>query len=280
MAGMATKIACAAACLFTTATGSFAYGTIMGQLPQEQEPMRGAVFIHNMDHPPASPYSVPFFAAPCAGDGSFSIMLPPGRYLVGSGISISGTLYAVQPDPLRRLPIAGPKAQIVNLKDNTTQTLSLSAGESNPQLPGRGSASRQQDPQLVTVTGTVRDEGGAPVPLAVVTLLDPAQHQRGRNRVYMSIPTDGNGRYTIEQVRAQTYLLEAVAMDPHRGYMKGEMPEIDLTAPHNPLRYDITISPSFPPAPTAQNEHPPAGPAISPKPQPSTSGPLIDPASL
>ncbi|WP_195892565.1 carboxypeptidase-like regulatory domain-containing protein [Geotalea daltonii] len=268
--------------LFTTATSSFAYGTINGRLQMEKEPLRCAAFAYTTDKAPTSSYSAPFFAVPCGADGAFSMMLPPGTYLIASGISIGSGVFATQPDPKRRLPIEGPLAQIVTVTNNSTITLTRSNDRSNlPPHETSPTGSRSKDTELVTVTGTVRDPAGNPVSLAVVNLLDPDQPSNGRNRIYISTPTDASGEYVIEIVRPRPYLLQAFKSDSLLGNMKSPAAPVDLSSPHNPLRYHITLSPRTHSAPASSGRQPSSLPAPAEKSQGKPKPvPFTDPASL
>ncbi|WP_054692399.1 carboxypeptidase-like regulatory domain-containing protein [Geotalea toluenoxydans] len=283
MAGITKTLICSVAFLFTTATSSFAYGTINGRLQMEKEPLRCAAFAYTTDKAPTSSYSAPFFAVPCGADGAFSMMLPPGTYLIASGISIGNShIFATQPDPKRRLPIEGPHAQIITVTDNSTHTLSRSNDRSDfPFHESSPTVNQSQNAGLATVTGTVRDQAGNPVSLAVVNLLAPDQPRGGRNKVYISTPTDAKGEYAIEMVKPQTYLLQAFRSDPLLGYMTSPAAPVDLSSPHNPLRYHISLSPPRPSAPAPQEHQPPPLPAATGKPQRAPiTAPLTDPASM
>ena len=184
-------------------------------------------------------------------------MLPPGTFVIGSGISIGDNAFAIQPDPARRLPSTGPLAEIITVKDNVVYNLSRSNDRENtknllPDIPPVPKPLSDKEAVPVTVTGTVRDQQGAPVPLAVVRLLEVwDESDTNRNGVYWSTPTDSTGRFVIEQVEAKTYRLAVVKVDPTLGHMTSPMPTVDLTLPNHPLHYEIILSaPILPRLPT------------------------------
>lgn len=230
-------------------------GIVTGQLAPEQEPLRCAVFAYEVDKAPTSPYAAPLFAAPCAPDGSFSMMLPEGTYLIGAGISIGGHTWAAQPDPARRLPLVGPQAQKIIVRNGLNYRLKAApAADSRPALTAH--AGEQPTVELsppdvrrmatVTLTGLVRDKAGRPLANAVVQLREPGNGgtATGRPR-YLSAPTDASGKYRIEGVAPERYVVCAFKSDPDQGLLTGESAALDLADPTVPLAIDVFIRPDI-----------------------------------
>ena len=268
-------------------------GIVTGQLAPEQEPLRCAVFAYQADKAPTSPYAAPLFAASCATDGSFSISLPEGAYLIGAGISIGGHTWAAQPDPVRRLPLAGPQAQKIIVRDGMSYRLKAksiiasqlaAATQTVTELPPP--AARRTTP--VTLTGSVRDNVGRPVVHAVVQLLEAGSDGGAVGRArYLSAPSDDDGKYRIEGVAPERFVVGAFKSDPILGFLAGETAELDMADPKIPLAIDIFIRSASPAPLTDQRVVPPvngngtnatagdAGKAVEP-----LRGPDVDPSSL
>lgn len=253
------------------ATGSCAHagGIVTGQLAPEQEPLRCAVFAYQADKAPTSPYAAPLFAASCAPDGSFSMSLSEGTYLIGAGISIGGHTWAAQPDPARRLPLAGPQAQMIIVRNGLSYRLKTKAivasqlaaatqkpnGQTATELPPP--AARRTTP--VTLTGLVRDSAGRPVAHAVVQLLEPGSGGGAIGRArYLSGPSDVDGKYRIEGAAPERFIIGAFKSDPLLGFLAGETVALDMADPKIPLAIDIFIRSASPVPLTDRREAPPA----------------------
>jgi|GEM_PF-5528957 len=248
------------------ATGSCAHagGIVTGQLAPEQEPMRCAVFAYQADKAPTSPYAAPLFAASCAPDGSFSMSLPEGTYVIGSGISIGGHTWAAQPDPARRLPLVGPQAQKIIVRNGLSYRLKATAIIASQLAAATQTATELPPPAArrtmpVTLTGLVRDSAGRPVANAVVQLLEPGSDGAVIGRVrYLSGPSDVDGKYRIEGAAPARFVIGAFKSDPLLGLLAGETAALDMADSKLPLAIDIFIQSASPAPLKDQREAPPA----------------------
>lgn len=274
------------------AVGSMAAagGIVTGQLAPEQEPLRCAVFAYQADKAPTSPYAAPLFAASCAPDGSFSMSLPEGTYVIGSGISIGGHTWAAQPDPARRLPLAGSQAQKIIVRNGLSYRLKATAIIAGQLAAATRTATELPPPAArrtmpVTLTGLVRDSAGRPVANAVVQLLEPGSDGAAIGRArYLSGPSDVDGKYRIEGAAPERFVVGAFKSDPHLGLLAGETATLDMADPKIPLAIDIFIRSASPSPLTDQREAPPAtgnaAPVDADKAVEPVRGPAVDPSSL
>lgn len=76
-----------------------------------------------------------------------------------------------------------------------------------------------------TLSGTVLDEKGNPMPFATVSLLNAPDSTEASGRLVKGMATDGQGLYSFGNVRAGRYIVRATAV----GYQKGHSTFVDVT---------------------------------------------------